>query len=239
MNPMYMNFLKGTALKREDNKAVKNELTGREVISLPDPGGFSERLVNFLETVELRGSVREYTGEALTMEELSYLLWCTQGVKMMLPNGITKRTVPSAGSVHEFTTYLYIDRVKDLAPGLYMFHAENHELVFLANKEEIEESVLTGFKNEALVKTSAATFMWAANLTKMEERFSNRGLRYLFLDAGHIAENLYLAAETLNLGVCAIGAFYDDALNAALALDGSKEAVLYAASVGRRYGGAV
>lgn len=234
MNKTYNEFLQKTSLTKNENPTPQKSFSAKNQISLPDPANFSDKQINFLELIELRATSREYTAELLTLQELSYLLWCTQGVKMTLPNGLTKRTAPSAGCIHPFNTYLYIQKVKDLTAGLYVFNEQNHSLIFLADKEEVETSILNGFKNENLVKTSAVTFIWVADIKRESEKFAERGLRYMFLDAGHIAENLYLAGETIDAGVCAIGAFYDDALNAALGLNAEEEVALYAASVGKQ-----
>ena len=123
--------------------------------------------------------------------------------------------------------------MEGLAPGLYRFLAFEHVLVFEASREEAEERFLAGFKAANMVKNSAVAFVWAAVSERMAYKFGNRAYRYLFLDAGHVCENLYLAGQTINVGVCAIGAFYDDRLNAALALDGENEFAVYAAAVGK------
>lgn len=235
-------FLQATSLEQsmdppaaslEQPLAAKPVAAGATVIPLPEPGLLPDRNVNFLEVVELRSTVRQYTKEDLSLEDLSYLLWCTQGVKMVLPNGDSHRNVPSAGGRHAFETYLYIQRVAGLAPGLYRFLAFDHALVLEAGKEEIEEAFLAGFKAANMVRNSAVAFVWAAVSGRMSQRFGNRAYRYLFLDAGHVCENLYLAGQTIHVGTCAIGAFYDDKLNRALGLDGEEEFAIYGATAGK------
>jgi len=242
-NNILQQFLKITTLEQStDTPALagkepplteKPAPAGAKVIPLPEPGLLPDKNVNFLEMVELRSTVRQYSQEALSLKDLSYLLWCTQGVKMVLPNGDSMRNVPSAGGRHAFETYLYIRNVEGLAPGLYRFLAFEHVLVFEASGEEAEERFLTGFKATNMVKNSAVAFVWAAVSERMTYKFGNRAYRYLFLDAGHVCENLYLAGQTINVGVCAIGAFYDDRLNAALNFDGENEFAVYAATVGK------
>ncbi len=202
-------------------------------IPLPEPGMLPDRNVNFLEIIELRSTLRQYNGAYLTMEELSYLLWCTQGVKMVLPNGDSRRNVPSAGGRHPFETYLYIKRVEGLSPGLYRFLAFEHALLAEAALDEIEEDFLAAFRASRMVENSAVTFVWAADARRMTYKFGNRACRYLFLDAGHVCENLYLAGQTIHVGTCAIGAFYDEKLNAALKLKGESEFAVYGAAVGK------
>ena len=236
-------FLKETALTQGTNPPGATEAkplssqkpvpAGAKILPLPEPGLLSDQHVNFLELIELRSSVRQYTKENLSMEDLSYLLWCTQGVKMVLPNGDSRRTVPSAGGRHPFETYLYIQRTEGLDPGLYRFLAFEHALVFLAPKDEIETAFLSGFKAMNMVKESAVTLVWTALPERMTWKFGPRAYRYLFLDAGHVCENLYLAAQTIQVGVCALGAFYDDNLNDALGVDGEMEFAVYGATVGK------
>ena len=146
------------------------------------------------------------------------------------------RTVPSAGARHAFETYLYLQRVEGLAPGLYRFLPLEHALVELSLDSACLSAVPAAFKLPALVEQSAVTFLWAAVAARMEYLFGLRAYRYLFLDAGHVCQNLYLAAHTLQLGTCAIGSFDDQRINAALALDGEAEFLNYAASVGKQRG---
>ena len=233
-------FLEATALRqggpvpvpwgKELPPAEKPVPADANLIPLPEPGLLPDRNVNFLEIVELRSTVREYSSEPLSLEELSYLLWCTQGVKMALPGGDSRRTVPSAGGRHAFETYLYLRRVEGLEEGLYRFLAFEHALVLEAPPGE---AFFAGFRAGNMVRSSAATFVWSAVLERMACKFGDRAYRYLFLDAGHVCENLYLAGQTIHVGVCAIGAFYDEALNAALKLDGEHEFVVYGAAVGK------
>jgi SagB-type dehydrogenase family enzyme len=183
--------------------------------------------------VEMRASVREYNDEALTLQELSFLLWCTQGVKMATENGGTMRTVPSAGARHAFETYLLVHRVDGIPAGLYRFLALGHALLPIANGEEADAALIPGFNAQNMVKNSAATFLWCANYRRMNHRYGPRSARYIFLDAGHVCQNLYLAGYTHRIGVCAIGAFKDDVLNAALGLDGEQDFVVYGATVGK------
>ncbi len=233
-------FLEATALKpgaasvqQAEGWSAKPAPAGGKVFSLPEPGLLPDRHVNFLEVVELRSTVRQYLEEELSMEELSYLLWCTQGVKMTFPNGDSRRNVPSAGGRHALETYLYVQRVRGLVPGRYRFLPLEHALLFEAAREDVEEAFLAGFKAANMVKNSAVTFLWTAVSGRMTAKFGPRGYRYLFLDAGHVCENLYLAAQTINIGVCAVGAFFDEELNAALGLDGESEFAIYGATAGK------
>ena len=86
---------------------------------------------------------------------------------------------------------------------------------------------------QGMVTNSAVTFFWTAEIYRMEFRYAERSYRYIHLDAGHVCQNLYLAAESKGCGVCAIAAFDDDELNSALGFDGEKEFVVYIAALGK------
>lgn len=202
-------------------------------IKLPEPDFFEDVEVNFLELVEMRTTVRRYTvQEPMSLKELSYLLWCTQGVKMTMPDGSTKRNVPSAGATHPLETYLLINRVEGLTPGLYRFLPYEHTLVAVNCEAAKIEELAAAFLNRPMIPDSAVTFIWAAVMPRSEYRFAERACRYILLDAGHICQNLYLAAQTVQFGCCAIGHFDDARLNQALELD-EDTCVVYAATVGR------
>ena len=205
-----------------------------ETIKLPEPDLLPDANINFLETVELRSTVRKYSSTPLTQKELSYLLWCTQGVKALLPNGMTKRTVPSAGGQHVLTTFLYIQNAENISPGLYRFLPAEHALTLVTAKDECEEKFTAAFKNRALIKGSAVTFAWVADAGRMTARFGARGCRYVWLDAGHVCQNLYLAGHTMGIGVCAVGAFSDERLTAALNVPNDENCfVAYCATAGK------
>ena len=209
---------------------------GTKGIPLPEPELLADHEVSFLEMVELRASVRSYKDTPLTLKELSYLLWCTQGVKMPAPKGGSMRTVPSAGARHAFETYLYIQRVEGLAPGFYRYLAFEHMLLPLHLDDAAGASFVAAFRAKGAVEQSAVTFVWAANIARLTYIFGKRAYRYAFLDAGHVAQNLYLASWTLGAGCCAMGAFDDEAVDDVLGLDGKEEFAVYGATVGKAAG---
>lgn len=203
------------------------------LILLPEPDMLEDCQVNFLELVELRTSVRAYHGGGLTLKGLSYLLWCTQGVKMAMPTGASLRNVPSAGARHALETYLYLRWVEGLAPGLYRFVPLRHALVPVNLTEGLEEKLPAAFLGQQTPANCAALFMWSAVLERMVYAYGTRAYRYLHLDAGHACQNLYLAAQTIQFGVCAMGHFDDDKVNELLGIDGGAQFAIYAAAVGK------
>jgi SagB-type dehydrogenase family enzyme len=207
---------------------------GKALIPLPAPAGLKMPAMDLRVAVENRATLRKYSETPLTLDELSYLLWMSQGVKRITRRPATLRPVPSAGARHAFETYLQVNRVEGLAPGLYRFAASQHALVNLEMPEDINEQITHACTDQVQVRASAATFIWVAVTERMIWRYSQRGYRYLHLDAGHVCQNLYLAAEQIGCGACAIAAFDDDLLNATLKLDGESLFAIYVASLGKK-----
>ena len=207
--------------------------TTKTLIHLPSPQEINVKDVPIKDAIESRVSVREYSKKSLQLIELSYLLWCTQGVKEVIPHSATLRTVPSAGARHCFETFLLVNNVDGLEPGLYRYIALEHVLIAMNEDTTLSDKITKACFNQMFIKTSAVTFMWTAVAYRMTWRYGERGYRYMHLDAGHICQNLYLSAESIACGVCAIGAFSDNDMNRLLNLDGIKQFVIYMATVGK------
>lgn len=205
-----------------------------ELIPLPEPETIPHYPIDLRQAIEQRKSLRRYQRKALTLEELSFLLWTTQGVKTVTNRPVTLRTVPSAGARHAFETYLLINQVEGLPAGLYRFIGLEHALLAINLDPDIPEKVGAACGYQKKVNISAVTFIWVAVTERMYWRYGERGYRYLHLDAGHVCQNLYLAAEAIQCGACALAAFNDDLLNQTLALDGENQWVIYCAALGKR-----
>jgi SagB-type dehydrogenase family enzyme len=206
-------------------------------LDLPDPREIQFPEMGLVSLFETRRSLRTYGDGGLSLEELSFLLWATQGVKRIVPGKATFRTVPSAGARHPFETALLVHRVDGLTTGLYWFRALEARLSQLDAPLDIGLRLSAACLDQPFIAQSAAVFIWVADAYRTTWRYGARGYRYLHLDAGHVCENLYLAAESIGAGACAIGAFSDDLVNAALGLDGTGRFVVYLAAVGKRPAG--
>ena len=187
---------------------------------------------NLVELIAKRRSLRSFGERMLTQQELAWLLWSTQGVVREIPGKATFRTVPSAGARHAFETILLINKVEGLEPGLYKYLALDHKLEQLSLDPGLTEAVCEGCLGQAFVRETAVTFLWVAEVQRMCWRYQERGYRYLLLDAGHLCQNLYLAAEAIDCGVCAIAAYDDDKLNQITSCDGVDQFVIYVAGLG-------
>ena len=204
------------------------------IIPLPKPAEIVKSDADLWQVIEQRVTVRNYSELALTLEELSLLLWYTQGVKRVSKRPVTLRTVPSAGARHAFETYLLVNNVEGLTPGIYRYAAIDHALVTLDLSPEVNARLTAACEDQSQVANSAVTFAWGAVIERMIWRYPERGYRYILLDAGHVCQNLYLAAEALGCGVCAIAAYDDDLTNQVFGLDGENQFIVYLASLGKR-----
>ena len=207
---------------------------GQTLIDLPQPDDIDLGSFDLRRAIEERRSHRRYSDDPLSLEELAYLLWLTQGIKEIVEKrGVPLRTVPSAGCRHPFETYLLINRVDTLEPGLYRYVSSQHKLVALRLDQDINEQLTKACLGQRHVATSAVTFIWAAVPYRTVWRYSERSYRYLYLDAGHVCQNLHLAAESINCGVCAIGAYDDDDADKLMGFDPPEMFVVYMATLGR------
>lgn len=205
-----------------------------KLISLPQPSEISVAPIELRNAIESRRSIRQYGRDTLSLEELSYLLWCTQGIVQKREPYATFRNVPSAGGRHAFETYLLVNRVNGLEPGLYRYLAFSHRLMGVKISPDIADQITEACLRQDLVRDSAVTFIWSCVIYRMAWRYSERSYRLVHLDAGHVCQNLYLAAEQINCGVCAIGAFDDEMIAELLGIDGQEEFVIYCATVGKK-----
>jgi SagB-type dehydrogenase family enzyme len=231
----YENLEKSDQIKKLPQPPLEIAAAKDGVIhDLPDPKGVKVNKVDLSEVINSRVSVRAYSDEALTLDELSYVLWSTQGVKEVTTRPATLRTVPSAGARHCFETYILVNRVIGLKPGLYRFQAIDHKLQEVDLSENIAERVTQGCFNQRFVLNSAITLVLTVDRYRMMWRYTERGYRYMHLDAGHVMQNLYLCAEAIDSGVCAIAAFYDDKINETLGLDGVDQFTVYVGTLGKK-----
>jgi SagB-type dehydrogenase family enzyme len=204
------------------------------LIDLPDPDREIASKPDFYQLVLDRQSWRKFTDEKLSLDELSYLLFCTQGVLSEVGNGYaSRRPVPSAGARHPFETYLAVNRVGDLDPGIYRYLPFSHQLLFLETSDNLPDLLTAANLGQRFVGNSAVCFAWSSIPYRAEWRYMEHAHKNMLLDAGHICQNLYLGATALGLGTCAVGAYDQAAMDAIFELDGEDEYVVYLAPVGK------
>lgn len=186
------------------------------------------------EAIGNRKSRRRFTQEPLSLEELTFLLWATQGVRKRGAATPHFRTVPSAGARHSFETYLFLQNVASVEPGVYRYLPLSNELYHLKRKEPNTEAEFTrAVLGQRFVATGAAVFIWATVAYRMEWRYLQAAHRVILLDAGHICQNLYLACEAIDAGTCGIAAYDQQAMDTFIQVDGEEQFTVYLAPVGK------
>jgi len=205
-----------------------------KLFALVEPAEFKIGKTPFIETINNRRSHRDYIQKPFTMEELSFLLWSTQGVRKITGDSATTfRTVPSAGARHPFETYLFINHVSHMPPGLYRYISTEHKLCFLYFSESLAEDFVMACYGQEFVKNSAVIFVWTAVPYRTEWRYAMVSYKSILLEAGHVCQNLYLACTSINAGTCAIASYHQDRMDAILGIDGKEEFTIYLSPSGK------
>jgi SagB-type dehydrogenase family enzyme len=207
----------------------KNYPESTKRIELPKPQ--VDRAANLWETISRRRSLRDYSVDsALPVDTLATLLWAIQGITAVSGDHHL-RTTPSAGALYPIETYLMARAVEGLETGLYHFRPYAFDLELIKpgdHARALAEAAL----GQSMVADAQTTFIWTAMVARSKWKYRQRAYRYIYLDAGHIAQNLYLAGTAAGLGVCGIAAFFDDQVNSLIEVDGFEETAVYLASVG-------
>jgi len=211
----------------EPGKPYK-EYPGRETIALTP--NFEGKEHDLWQTLQHRRSIRKYAREELDLIDLSLLLWACQGITARAGNYLL-RCAPSAGALYPIETYVGIERVGGAEPGIFHYNVRQNKLERLTSGPPGRQ-IAAAALDQSFIDKAAVVFLWSAVLRRNMSKYGHRGLRYIFLDAGHICQNLLLAAQALGFGACPVAAFYDDECNDLLSLDGLEESVIYMAPVG-------
>jgi SagB-type dehydrogenase family enzyme len=203
-------------------------------IDLVSPQDFKIGTVPILDAINNRRSIRNFSSENLSLEELSFLLWVSQGVRKVSGQNIrTFRTVPAGGSRHPFVTNLIIFQVDGITPGLYRYLPLDHKLVDLGKKVSREEAIEVGL-GQKFVGNCAAVFIWSVIPYRAEWRYDVYSYKSVVLDCGHVCQNLYLGCTAIDAGTCAIASYDQDKTDKILDLDGTDEFTIYLAPVGKK-----
>jgi SagB-type dehydrogenase family enzyme len=184
----------------------------------------------FEEAITKRRSVRNYTSDPVSLPQLSQLLFAAQGVTGKI-YGVPLRTAPSAGALYPFEIYLIVNNVQGLAPGIYHYAFQEHALELLKSGDFRKQITRAGLKQEML-GNSDVTFALSAVFNRTRHKYGERGFRYIYMEAGHISQNISLQAVSLGLGSVGVGAFLDQEMNELVGVDGKHEAVIYLHAVG-------
>jgi SagB-type dehydrogenase family enzyme len=173
-----------------------------DTIKLPEPKYNSK--VSIEKALLERRSVREYKDKSLTLAEISQLLWASQGITDL--RGF--RTAPSAGALYPLEVYVVAGNVDSLPDGIYKYKPHRHELVRIV-KGDKQADLCAAALGQPCVKNNAAVIVIAAVYERTTRKYGERGIRYVYMEVGHAAQNIYLQSVSLNLGTLVVGAFDD------------------------------
>lgn len=191
---------------------------------LPQPMGYELQQKKFIEKIKLpsprynsttsiekalleRRSVRNFKDASLTIDEVAQLLWAAQGIT----DSRGFRTAPSAGALYPLEVHVVIGDVKGVTKGVYKYNPHKHELVRVKNGDVRNELTLAAF-GQFWIRRGAAVIVLSAIYERTTKKYGEKGNRYVHMEAGHAAQNIYLQAQSLNLGTVVMGAFWDDAV---------------------------
>jgi len=204
------------------------------LIPLPGRESFGDFAgTDLIDAIAHRCSHRRFRDESLSLAELAFLLWATQGVREVLQPGVALRTVPSAGCRHAFETYLLVSDVTDLEPGIYRYLPLDHALVLEAAPESLRPALSRAVLNQGFVAAAPVTLVWTVIPYRMEWRYHTAAHRVIAMDVGHVCQNLYLACASIGTGTCAIAAYHQELMDRLLNVDGEEEFTIYLAPVGK------
>ncbi len=182
------------------------------------------------EAISARRSIREFTSRPISFSALSQLVWATQGITLRAW-GYEFRTAPSAGGLYPIETYLLVNRVEEIPPAIYHYDVKEAQLVLLREGSFGGKLARAGL-DQGILEEAAAVFIWTALVERSKWKYRERAFRYIYMDAGHVGQNLYLAATALDLGCCTVGAFFDEEVDRLIGIDGRREISVYMGAVG-------
>ncbi|AIJ05223.1 SagB-type dehydrogenase domain [Methanocaldococcus bathoardescens] len=161
-----------------------------------------------------RRSVREYSSSPLTLRELSHILFAAYGVT----DKMGFKTVPSAGATYPLEIYINVRDVIGVEEGVYKYIPERHSIVRVLDEEVGHELALASLK-QMFIAIAPIVLIITANYERTTRVYGDRGFRYVHMEVGCVAQNVYLMATSLGLGTVAVGAFYDDEIREILKIE--------------------
>ena len=213
-----------------DNKPdIYKQIPGSKKIKLPEPKENRNTTLDYC--FKKRKSIRDFSDDPIDLEQLSYLLWASTGIQRK-EHSFEFRTAPSAGALYPIETYIVVNNVLKLEKGVYHYSIKDHEL------EEMKLGnfgikTANGALGQGMCARAAVVFIWTSIFQRSKWKYGQRAYRYIYLDAGHIAENLALASIGLGLGSCQIGALFDEEINEIVDVNGESESTIYMSVVGK------
>ncbi len=196
-------------------------------IKLPPPDTKGE--ISVKEAILKRRSVRDYEDDPLSLKEISQLLWAAQGVTSPETG---KRSAPSAGALYPLEVYLVVRKGEEIESGVYRYFPESHELAVVL-KGDVSEDLARASLGQTFVAKAPINLVFAGVFSRTAARYGERGTQYVYMEAGHAAQNVCLQAESLKLGTVVVGAFNDEEVKETVKMS-ENETPLYVMPVGRK-----
>jgi SagB-type dehydrogenase family enzyme len=194
------------------------------------PHQFPAQALSYVEMLKKRRSVRSFAPRPLSVNDLSLLLWASTGIQRK-ERGYEFRTVPSAGALYPIETYIVVNNVEGLEKGLYHYNLRAHALEELKAADLKKETAHAALEQQMCAE-APVVLIWTAVFSRSKWKYGQRAYRYVYLDAGHIAQNLVLCAVSIGIGTCQVGAFFDEEVNKILGVDGVEESAVYLSVAG-------
>lgn len=167
-----------------------------------------------------RRSIRDYPDSALLLTEIGQLLWAAQGITHS--QGL--RTAPSAGALYPLELYIVAGHVADLAKGVYHYDPKRHQLVKTGD-DDVRDALAKATLSQVWVKEASAVIVFTADYERTTNKYGKRGMRYVHMEVGHAAQNLFLQSGSLGLATVVVGAFNDDEVARVLQLPAELQAL--------------
>lgn len=230
----YADFESDQELKRPQPPLCKPAMTPKEThIVLSQDFSSLDMKNHLVDVIRDRKSSRVYTQEEMSLNQLSFLLWATQGIKALRGKSYaTLRTVPCGGARHEFETYLLVRNIAGLEPGAYHYLPMEYALEFLHPVSDLEQTISDSLSGQSWAAKANVVFFWSMVPYRAEWRYGIYAHRIALVDIGHVGQALYTACTGLGLGCCGIGAFSHEGCAKLFDLDGVEEYIVYTSPVG-------
>jgi SagB-type dehydrogenase family enzyme len=218
----------GSSLDFANKPEIYKTYPSSKTIQLPSK--HQESTLLFSEVLQKRKSVRDFSVQPLSKADLAFLLWASTGIQR-IEHGYEFRTAPSAGALYPIETYIFSKNIEGVGKGIYHYNIRNHSL------EEIKlgsfgATITHAALDQKMCANAPVVFIWTAFFGRSKWKYAQRAYRYTYLDAGHVSQNLALAATSISLGSCQIGAFFDDEINSIVDVDGKEESSILLSVVG-------
>ena len=197
------------------NESVIDVADEGALIELPGPRMSSDMSVE--QALKTRRSIRKFQPQPLTLEEVSQLLWAAQGVTTY-----RSRTTPSAGGLYPLEVFLVVGNVEGLVAGVYRYVPKNHAVKQIL-VGDVRKSLSSAAYWQKWVGSGAIALVFAGVYDRTTKKYGNRGHRYVHMEAGHAAQNVYLQAQALGLGTVVVGAFMDSSVNSVLHMNDDEQ----------------